>query len=237
MSILVSGFSRPACSADGVGARRCDGVVDHARRLAELGREARRNDLDLLDHHLGRLEHAQAGPVLLRGVAPVHLVVGPHLRAVRVHPGRAELLVLEPGHVGLQQREVVGVSLHQRQVADLDLADGPAQVDPARLGDRRLAGDRDGLLERADLHRRVDDGGLTGAQRDARPLEGPEAGQLEDDLIGAEGQQRRAERPARAGDEHPLRTRVSVGDRDRDAGQHRPARVLHDPFDGAVDGL
>ena len=165
-------------AAHGVRARRRDRVVDHPGGLAELRREAVGDDLDLADEHLGDRQHAEAGAILLGVRVAIDLIVRVHLRSVGVDARHAELVVLVAGDVRLQEREVVGIARDQRQVPDFGLADGAAEIDLARLRDRRLAGDGDRFRHVADAERDVDDGRLAGREREPLLLELLEALQL-----------------------------------------------------------
>ena len=146
--------------------------------LAELGREAVGHHLDLAHEHFGDRQQPQPGAILLGVGVAVELIVGVHLAAVGVDARHAELVVLVAGDVGLEEREVVRVARDERQVLHFGLADRAAEIDLARLGDRRLAGDGDGFGDVADAQRQVDLRDLAGGQRDAALLELLEALQL-----------------------------------------------------------
>ncbi len=225
-----------ALALEGVGARRRDRVVDQAHRLAELRRVAAGHDLHFADHHFRHRHLAQAGAILLRVVAAVHLVVDAQQRAVGGDARHAELVGLEADDAGLQQREVVGVARGQRQRLDFRFAQRAALLDLGEIDQRRVGGDGDRLGQRADAQRDVDHRRLAGAQRHAGLLELLEALQLRRDAVGAERQQRRAIQAAFIGDDHALVAGVDVGDGHGDAGQQRALFVLDRAFDGAVDG-
>ena len=223
--------------AQGVRARRRDGVVDQARRLAELRRVAARDDLHLAHHHLGHRQQPQARAVLLGVGVAVDLVVDAQQRAVRAEPRHAELGVLEAGDAGLQQREVVGVARDERQVLHLALVQVAPEVDLRRVHDGRVGRHRHRLGQVADLEGHVDLGRLAGAQLDAALLVLLEAGQLGRQPVGAKRQQHGAVQAALVGDDDALGSRVGVGERHGDARQHAARVVAHGALDGAVGGL
>ena len=150
-----------------VRARLRDGVVDHAGGLTELRREAVGDHLHFTHQHFGNRQQAQAGAILLGVRVAIELIVRVHLRTVRVDARHAELVVLVAGDVGLKEGEVVRIARRQRQVVNFDVADGAAEVDLARLRDRRFSGDRHGLADGADRQREVDGRGVARAQRNA----------------------------------------------------------------------
>ena len=160
----------------GVGPRRRHRVVDHPRRLPELGSEAAGDDLDLTHDHFRDGQQAQARPVLLGVGVPVELEVRVHLRPVGVDAGDTELRVLVARDVGLQECEVVRVARDEGQVFHLGRGDDATERDLARIGDGGLTADRHHLLHAADLEREVQDRGLARAEADARPLHRLEAG-------------------------------------------------------------
>ena len=225
-----------ALALEGVGARRRDRVVDHAHGLAELRRVAAGHDLDFTNHHFRHRHLAQAGAILLRVVAAVHLVVDAQQRAVGGNAGHPELVGFKTDDARLQQREVVRVARGQRQGLDFLLAQRAALFDLRQIDQRRIRGDQDGLGQRAHGQPDVDHRGLTGAQRDARLFKLLEPLQLRDDAVGAERQQRRAVQAALVGDHDALVAGVDVGDSHRDAGQHRALSVFDRAFKSAVDG-
>ena len=220
-----------------VGPEGRDRVVDHARGLAELGGEAAGHHLHLADHDLRGGEQAQAGPVLLGVRVPVQHVVRAHLRPVGVDARHSELVVLEAGHVRLQEGEVVGVPGDEGQVLHLGFGDRAPEVDPARLGDGGLPGDGDHLGDPAHLERDVDDRGLAGGEGDPGALHGLEAGELRLDAIGAEGQQEGAVGPGAVRERAASDARLEVHHGHGDPGKDGARGVANHALDRAVGGL
>ncbi len=220
-----------------VRARRRDRVVDHPHRLTELRRVAGGDDLDFADHDLRHRHLAEAGAVLLGVVVAVDLVVHAKQGAVRRQPRHAELLGLEAGHAGLQQREVVRVARGERQRLDLALVDRTPLIDAAGIDDRRVGDHRDGFGDRADAEPEVDDSRLAGGEHDASLLELLESGELSGDTVGAEREQRRAVDAGVVREDAARRAGVEIRHGDRHARQHRAGVVRNRAFDGAVDRL
>ena len=218
-----------------VGPGRGHRIEDHARGLAELGGEARRDDLDLAHDHLGDGQEAEPRPVLLRVGVAVDLVVRVHLGAVGVDAGHPELLVLEAGDVGLEEREVVGVARDEGEVLDLGLRDRAPEVDLPGLGHGEVAAHRHDLLHASHLEGDVQDGGLSRGEGNPGAFRRLEARKLHAHLVGAEGQQGRLELSVRPRDQRALGAHVDVGHRHRGPRQDRSRRVLDDTFDRAVD--
>ncbi len=220
-----------------VGARRRDRVVDHARRLAELRREAVGDYLDLAHQHFRDRKQAEPCAILLGVGVPIQLIVGSHLRAVRVDARHAELRVLEPRHVRLEEREIVGIPRHERQVADFLLADGSSEIDLAGLRDWRLARHRHGFRHAANRQLDVDQDDLSRREGHALLLEGLEALELRDDLVAAERQQDGSIDAVVVGQRGPRRAGVHVRHRHGRARECRPRRIANDAFDVPVRGL
>ena len=227
-----------ACrSVEAVGSRRGNRVVDHPGRLAEFRRKPVGDHLDLAHEHLRHGQQAQPGAILLGVRVAVDLIVGPHLRAVGVDAGHAELVVLVAGHVGLKESEIVGIARDERQVLDLVLVDRPPEVNLARLGNRRLARHRHRLGDAPDAELHVDECRLARRKGDALLLESLEPLQLGDDAVPSEGQEDGAIDSLVVGNGRPGRPGVHVRHCDRDAGQRGTGRITDDAFDVAVCGL
>ena len=190
-----------AAAVEGVGARRGNGVVDHAHGLAELRREPRGDDLHFLDHHFGQRQQTEAGAVLLGVGVAVDLVVDAHRRAVGGETRHTELDVLGAGHTGLRQREVVRVTGDLRQVAHFELGHGVPDVDTPQFHGRCLRGDFDRLADDADFHRDVHDGGRTDGQLQVVVLHLLEALELGHCAVVADGEKEGTVEPILVGHE------------------------------------
>ncbi len=220
-----------------VGAGLGDRVVDHAGRLAELGRESVGDDLHLPDQDLGDRQHPQAGAILLGIGVAVDLVVGVHLRSVRIDARDAELVVLVARDVRLQEREVVRIAGHERQVPDLVLSNRPAEIDFPRLGDRRLARDGHGFRYVPDTERQIDDSRLPGRDGQSLLFEFLEALELGSQAITPQRQQRSAVGTRFVRDDDAGVAGVEVGDRDADTRKCRSRLVADGAFNRPVDRL
>ena len=111
---------------------------------------------------------------------------------VRVDAGDTEFVVLVTRDIRLEEREVVGISRHQRQVPDFSLADGPAEVDLSRLRDGRLTGHGDRFRHAANAERDIHDSGLACRQRQPLLFELLETLELGRDAVRPERKQRSA---------------------------------------------
>ena len=149
---------------------------DAAQGVTELGGELARDHLELLDD-IDR----QAG---LRRVAPFDHLVRHAIDDVLDVP--AELAV--HGEVaalrrlidaGREERQVEIVAAVERHRLDLLLIDGQAQLRLLGFDHRRLALDRDALLERRHLQREVDRRLAVRREDEAGPFLAGEAGQLD----------------------------------------------------------
>ena len=189
----------------------------------------------LRDVHLelahGQLRHlrmllARIGRAVLGAVDEVriHLVVdlpgadvrlrAPHLRVV---------------HVGArqQQHEAGGLAVGHWQRVDLFLRDHLRDFSPGHFDDRRLAGDRDGLLQRLHLHGDV----LlqSEADGDGQPIDrhGRKSLQLCLQLVGPRLQSGKAIRPVGFARDRSLDAGIDVAQRQRHAGQNAALRIRH----------
>ena len=109
----------------------------------------------------------------------VDLVVDAHRGAVGGKARHAEFDVLDAGHTGLHEREVVGIARDQRQVVDLEIGHRVTDIDASDVERRRIvAADGDRLADRADRQRRVHDRGLANRQLDVGAFELLEALEL-----------------------------------------------------------
>ena len=221
-----------------VGARRRNRVVDQPHRLAELRRVAAGDDLDLADHHLRHRHLPQAGAILLRVVAAVHLVVDAKQRAIRGEARDAELVVLEADDARLQQREVVRVARGEWQRLDLALR---SACGPAPIFARSTIGESATTVTVSATAPTVSVMLITAVEpaTDRTPVcsnfLNPCSSAV--DAIRAERQQRRAEETTFVGDDDALIAGVDVDDGDGDAGSTAPCVVDDRAFDRAVDGL
>jgi hypothetical protein len=220
-----------------VGARRRDGVHDEAGRVAELGREAVGDELHLADEDFRDRHEADAGAVGLRVVVAVELVVRAAGVAVGVDARHAELDVGAARDVGLKQREVVGVARDERKVLDLVLVHHAPQIDLAGVGDGNVGVDGDRLLDAARFEFDGDRGRLPRRQRDALAHEPLEAGRLDLDAVGAQGEEREAVDAVLAGRHRPHDAGLKVGRGDAGRGDDGALRVSDGAFNLAVERL
>ncbi len=218
-----------------VGAGRGDGVVHEPHRLAEFRRVAARRDLHFADRDLGHRHQAQPGAILLRVGIAVDLVVDAQERAVRAEARHAEFGVLEPADSRLQQREIVRVARHERQVLDFAFVEVAAHVNLAQIDDSRIGRDADDLGQRSHRHHHVDDRRRPRVEEDVGLLVLLEPGEFRRDAVGAERQQHRAVDALAVGDDGTLGARVVVVHRHRDARQDAAGNVLDRSFNRTVD--
>ena len=208
----------------------------------------RRAGDDLVHHVLnGTLVVIEAGDVSgAERAGDVHAVdldgeVGrqPSVRDNRPLPHLRPSSDIEPtGQLGPEGGDGRGDALiapPRRQHVDLLLAEDGAALRALDVDERRSAGHRDGLLERADPQLRVDRGREVRLQDDVLAHERAEARQREGDLVGAgpEVLDSIAPAPVRDAGAHLL-DQGGAGRFNRDTGQHPAGRVGHEPGDGAL---
>ena len=207
-----------------VGAALGDHAGDAGRVAAELHRERVGDDL----HFLHGLEREAAGALLRRALQrePLGVVVGavhigaevPHLAAAHVHGVGARPAL---HHVGVEREQAHVVALGHRQRLERAAVDGRGDFRRRDLHERRLAGDRDGLLDGRQRHRHVDHGALAGVEREIVAHLGGEAGKFDGDLVAAFGRQRRERvAPVGVGHHRAVETGGDIADGDGGAGQH-----------------
>ena len=209
------------------------GVDDRAGGAAELGVELSGEDLELLR----RVErHARLGAVVLPQVvvvvpAAVHQVaVVARVDAVGRQRVRSPRRQVRRRHdAGQQAGEVGEVARDARDLGELLGGDVAANLLRRHVDERRLRGDGDGLLDAAELELNVDVHLVADRDRDVAPQEFLEALDLRRDLIAA-GRQR-GDEPHAVGAAQRLakRSRVLIGDGDRDPGQGAGLLVGHPP--------
>ena len=165
-------------------------------------------------------ESEARAPCMLPAVPPVPPVMPPESPLVLI-PGTSAWMpvaFLDVGIAAMTSRSMIG--LHPRAL-DVD--------------DRRFAGDRDRLFERADSQIGVDRGDEVAAQLDAFALHRVETGQRERHGVGAGTKIDDAILTGVVADDRAvLLDQDGTGRFNRDARQHRAGRILDDAGDGGL---
>ena len=151
-----------ARAVEHVGAGPGGHVEDAAAGAAHLGVVGVDLNLHLLDRFDRRVEHGAAAQLGDRD-AVEQVVVGPHAATAHRHARRVGLVLLpvelrvaarRHGRHGDTNQE--GVAAGRRQAFEGLRVERAAGRGRRRIDERRLPGDRDGLLQRADLEQDVD---------------------------------------------------------------------------------
>ena len=236
-----------AAAVHRIGARLDLQVHDAAERVAELRRVRARLELELVERVDAREEHHRLQPRLVVVHAVEHVVVvarplpvrGERRRrapreAARAVDVRAWYAADDARH---RAREVDEVAAVQRQRLDLLLANRRAELGGGRLHERRRAGDRHRLLDRADLELDVDAHALIDAERNVGSRHRLEARELGLHRVGPRRQRRRRELAVAVGRDDSHEAGPGIGQGDRRARHDRAGRVGNQTEDGAGNRL
>ena len=148
-------------------AGRRDGVHNQAWRVAELRRKAIGDKLNFADKKLGDRHQANAGPIRLRVVVAVELVVGSARVAIGVDARDAEFNIWAACDVGLKQGKVVRVARDERQVVYLNCIHHTPQINLCRIGYRSVSTDGHYFRNLTGLQSQSDGGRLSSGQSDS----------------------------------------------------------------------